>query len=46
MLLALCEMDSSLDLLAATTNRPHAVLKIVPKFVVSQVALPKSNSCK
>ena len=39
------EMGWSFNLLVATTNSIHAILKIVPKFMISQVAQSKSNSC-
>ena len=40
------EMGRSFTLLAATANRIYTIWKIVPKFIVSQVAQSKSNSCK
>ena len=34
------------ELLAIITNRIYKIMKIVPKFTISQVAQSKSNSCK
>ena len=40
------EMGWSFNRLAATRNRIYAIVKIVPKSMISQVAQFKSNSCK
>ena len=40
------EMGQSFNFLVAATSRIYAILKIVPKFMVSQVAQSKSNSRK
>ena len=40
------ELGWSFNLLAATANRIYAILKIVPKFMISQMAQSKSNSCE
>ena len=40
------EMGWSFKLLAATTNKIYGILKIVPKFIISQVAQSKSYSRK